>query len=183
MVMVDIWSTCYPEIVTASFATGYVAALGSANSIGRLGWAIASDKLGRKNTYTTFALSIPAVAGVPFLIGTAMESGSASAVPLAVFAGGSFFAISNYGGIFSVLPAYIADLYGQKHASAIHGAALTAWSASAFAGPLGLTQLRDHSETQAIDTLLVGIDPTKFAKAFGATLDSKAELRNCEQIG
>ena len=32
------------------------------------GWAIASDKIGRKNTYSTFALGIPMMAGTPFLI-------------------------------------------------------------------------------------------------------------------
>ena len=62
--------------------------------------------------------------------------------------------MSFYGGIFSVLPAYIADLYGQKHAGAIHGAALTAWAASAVCGPMGLARLRAHAEQSAIGDLL-----------------------------
>jgi nitrate/nitrite transporter NarK len=111
-IMTDIWSSALPEIVTASFATGYVATLGSANSFGRLTWGIASDKLGRKNTYTIFALGLPIMASVPYLITHSMEAVNPSAVPLGIFVGGSVFAIVNYGGIFTVLPAYIADMYG-----------------------------------------------------------------------
>jgi hypothetical protein len=35
-----------PEFVTASFAAGYVSALGGANALGRLGWALTSDDFG-----------------------------------------------------------------------------------------------------------------------------------------
>ena len=96
-IMMDIWAPAMPAVVTASFATGYVATLGSANSFGRLTWGAASDKLGRKNTYTVFALGLPVIAATPYLIEQSMESADPSVVPLAVFVGGSVFAITNYG--------------------------------------------------------------------------------------
>ena len=51
-----------------------------------------------------------------------------SLIPLMLFTGGTMAAITCYGGLFSVLPAYLADVFGQKHVGAIHGRALTAWS-------------------------------------------------------
>ncbi|GMH57002.1 hypothetical protein TrST_g9706 [Triparma strigata] len=179
MVMVDIWGAALPSVVTASFATGYVATLGSANAFGRLSWAVGSDFLGRKNSYSVMALGIPVMGSVPYLISTAIESGAAgqeSIVPLGVFVGGSVFAIANYGGIFSILPAYIADLYGSKYSSSIHGAALTAWSASAIAGPMGLAFLRSKAEREAIDDLAQNIDPAVFESTFGATFDNRESL-------
>ncbi|GMH48063.1 hypothetical protein TL16_g00206 [Triparma laevis f. inornata] len=179
MVMVDIWGAALPSIVTASFATGYVATLGSANAFGRLSWAVGSDFLGRKNAYSVMALGIPVMGSVPFLISNAIESNAAgveSVVPLGIFVGGSVFAIANYGGIFSILPAYIADLYGSKYSSSIHGAALTAWSASAVAGPMGLAFLRNKAEREAIDDLTANLDPTLFEQTFGATLEHKDSL-------
>lgn len=55
--------------------------------------------------------------------------------PLYVFIGTSMLALTFYGGVFSVLPAYLADVFGQKHVGAIHGRALTAWSAAAIGKP------------------------------------------------
>lgn len=44
--------------------------------------------------------------------------------------------------LWTVLPAYLADIFGQKHVGAIHGRQLTAWSAAALGGPLLLSKLR-----------------------------------------
>lgn len=73
---------------------------------------------------------------------------------LTAFYGSSVLAITFYGGIFSTLPAYIADLFGQKHTGAIHGKLLTAWAASAVVGPMGLAYLRNQSISNAIQDLL-----------------------------
>lgn len=48
-------------------------------------------------------------------------TGQVSATPLYLFCGSMMLGVSFYGGLFSVLPAYIADLFGQRHAGAIHG--------------------------------------------------------------
>ena len=104
-------------------------------AVGRFGWSALSDYIGRQNTYAIFGLGIPIVGFAPILCHTAVETsvnpGGSNALPmLLTFYGGSVLAITFYGGIFSVLPAYIADLFGQKHAGSIHGKALTAWAGS-----------------------------------------------------
>lgn len=98
---------------------------------------------------------------------------------LMTFYTGSVLAITFYGGIFSILPAYIADLFGQKHAGAIHGKALTAWAASAVAGPLGLAHLRSHSQHNAMEDLLHTIevhDASALERSFGCSVHDKATI-------
>ena len=48
-------------------------------------------------------------------------------MPTYLFVGGTTIMMTSYGGLFSVLPAYINDLFGTKHVGAIHGKALVAW--------------------------------------------------------
>jgi hypothetical protein len=50
------------------------------NMTGRLGWAAASDYLGRKSTYALFGLGIPICLAVPTL--TATVASNPSVVPL-----------------------------------------------------------------------------------------------------
>jgi len=140
-----------------------VSALGVGMALGRFGWSAVSDVLGRRNTYAVFGLGIPIVGMAPYLCHTAVDltsgGGGVSVWPyLMTFYGGSVLAITFYGGIFSVLPAYIADLFGQKHAGAIHGKALTAWASSAVAGPMGLAYLRSRSYDNALHDLLRTIE-------------------------
>lgn len=47
--------------------------------------------------------------------------------------------ISCYGGGFSCMPAYLADIFGGKHLSQIHGRILTAWGFAGIAGPIMIT--------------------------------------------
>jgi MFS family permease len=105
---------------------------------------------------------------------------------LGTFYCGSILALTFYGGVFSALPAYIADLFGQKHAGAIHGKLLTAWAASAVVGPMGLGYMRSYSISNAIEDLLNKIEvsdssissgssaaaatTTKFEQTFGCTI-------------
>ena len=44
--------------------------------------------------------------------------------------------ITCYGGGFSCMPAYLADLYGIRQLSTIHGRILTAWGLAGIAGPM-----------------------------------------------
>ena len=59
-----------------------------------------------------------------------------------------------YGGLFSVLPAYLADVFGPKHVGAIHGRALTAWSGAAIIGPSLMSFLRQRSYETAVRWVL-----------------------------
>lgn len=172
LMMTEIFAGAMPLIVTSAFATTFTAAVGAANAAGRLGWAVASDWLGRRRTFMIYALGIPVMAGVPYLTHHIADG----AHYLAIFYGGSILAISFYGGIFSVLPAYIADLFGQKHSGAIHGRALTAWAASAVAGPMGLAWLRRKEEMSAIDSLIQATPAHDFQKAFGVSIDKAGPL-------
>ena len=43
------------------------------------------------------------------------------------------------------MPAYLADLFGTKELSAIHGKILTAWGLAGIAGPLLLSWIKETS--------------------------------------
>lgn len=187
LMMTDIWAGVAPSVVTASFTTGYVSALGIGMAAGRFGWSALSDSLGRKNTYAIFGLGIPVVGLAPYLAHAAAdmalvgESNDAILPYLGVFYSGSILAITFYGGLFSALPAYIADLFGQKHAGAIHGKLLTAWAASAVVGPMGLGYMRNQSVSSAIKDLLETLDAeggaTEFEQSFGCSLEDTEAIQ------
>jgi hypothetical protein len=172
--MTDCFSTALPAVVTAGFAATYVAALSAANMSGRLGWSFASDFLGRKNTYYVFAAGIPTVLCLPAL--TEWAGAAPSLAPLVLFYGGTWLVVSFYGGVFSVLPAYLSDLFGPKHVGAIHGRLLTAWAAAAAGGPYLLAALRNRSYDIAVRDLAGQVDPDAFERTFGAPLDDLQEL-------
>jgi MFS family permease len=191
----DIWSGVAPSIVTASFTTGYVSTLGLGMAAGRFGWSFLSDYIGRQNTYAIFGLGIPILGLSPYLCHSAAAAHLGAITPstlalipslsdsavvpyLAAFYGGSVLAITMYGGIFSTLPAYIADLFGQKHAGAIHGKLLTAWAASAVVGPMGLAFLRSHAIDSAINDLLSKVEnKIAFTQAFGCSLEDTETIQ------
>eukprot|EP01126_Amoeba_proteus_P065018 TRINITY_DN9175_c0_g1_i2.p1 TRINITY_DN9175_c0_g1~~TRINITY_DN9175_c0_g1_i2.p1 ORF type:complete len:416 (+),score=71.82 TRINITY_DN9175_c0_g1_i2:157-1404(+) len=178
--MTEIFGASLPEIITGSFAASFVASLSAANMIGRLTWASVSDYTGRKNAYILFGLAIPILYMFPHVTGLITDS--SSIFPLFVFCGGTMMVVSFYGGLFSVLPAYIADLYGQKHVGAIHGRLLTAWSASALMGPMLLTWLRNASLHHHITQLTALCDPEIFQSKFGAPISKLPELLESKSI-
>jgi OFA family oxalate/formate antiporter-like MFS transporter len=47
--------------------------------------------------------------------------------------------MSCYGAGFSVIPAYLGDVFGTKQLGAIHGYILTAWAAAGMVGPVLLS--------------------------------------------
>jgi hypothetical protein len=47
-----------------------------------------------------------------------------------------------YGGGFATVPAYLADVFGTKYVSAVHGRLLTAWSAAGVLGPVLVNYMR-----------------------------------------
>lgn len=181
VMVTDIWAGIAPEVVTSTFATGYVSTLGIGMAVGRFGWSTLSDYFGRRNTYTLFSLGIPIVGLAPALTHAASMSGQdgTGVLPLlTAFYGGSVLAITFYGGIFSTLPAYIADLFGQKNSGAIHGKLLTAWAASAVVGPMGLAYMRSRSVEHGIVDLLNTVeDKGAFEQAFGCTLEDTDTIR------
>ena len=82
-----------------------------------------------------------------FALGTALYA----LVPLtgklgsvALFAACFCIILSMYGGGFATIPAYLADVFGTKYVSAVHGRLLTAWSVAGVLGP-GARELHPRS--------------------------------------
>jgi MFS family permease len=120
----------------AAVAAGFTALLSLFNIGGRFCWASLSDKLGRKRTYAVFfVLGGLLYASVP---------GSAAAGQLVLFVAACCVIISMYGGGFSTLPAYLADLFGTQMVGAIHGRLLTAWATAGIVGPVVVNYMRDY---------------------------------------
>jgi MFS family permease len=120
----------------AAIAAGFTGLLSLCNIGGRIAWASASDRFGRKITYAIF-----------FVLGFLLYS----AIPFAAQAGavGLFVAlfaviITMYGGGFATIPAYLADMFGTHHVGAIHGRLLTAWSTAGVLGPVLVNYIREY---------------------------------------
>ena len=52
--------------------------------------------------------------------------------------------LTMYGGGFSTIPAYLADMFGTHMVGAIHGRLLTAWSTAGVMGPMLVNYFHDH---------------------------------------
>ena len=119
----------------AGIAAGFAGLLSLFNIMGRFCWASLSDYIGRKNTYYTFLLL-----GVALycLAPTAAHMGS-QVLFVAIFC----IILSMYGGGFSTIPAYLADIFGTQFVGAIHGRLLTAWSAAGIIGPVVVNYIRE----------------------------------------
>jgi MFS family permease len=123
--------------VTAIAAAGFVGLLSLFNMGGRFIWASMSDFMGRKTTYFIFF-----VLGMVLYLALPSTAESLHSVPLFVLIAGVL--ISMYGGGFATIPAYLKDLFGGYHVSAIHGRLLTAWSTAGIVGPLIVNGILDH---------------------------------------
>jgi MFS family permease len=126
----------FPGRITAPAASGFVGLLSLANMIGRFFWSSTSDKIGRKPTYMIFfALGALLYLTVP----TAARLGS-----VVLFVSLYVVILSMYGGGFATIPAYLRDLFGTMHVSAIHGRLLTAWSTAGVVGPVLVNYIREY---------------------------------------
>jgi Nitrate/nitrite transporter len=119
----------------AAIAAGFAGLLSLFNIGGRFFWASLSDKIGRKNTYYAFfVIGIVLYAAAP----TLADMGSKA---LFVLAFGII--LSMYGGGFSTIPAYLADIFGTQFVGAIHGRLLTAWATAGIVGPVVVNYIRE----------------------------------------
>lgn len=124
--------------VTPTTAAGFVGLLSLFNMGGRVFWASISDFIGRKPTYMIFF----AVGAVLYWLLPVTSNQGLSSVPLFVLIAGLL--LSMYGGGFATIPAYLKDLFGSHHVTAIHGRLLTAWSTAGIVGPLIVNGILDH---------------------------------------
>lgn len=126
----------------ATIGAAFAALLSFFNIIGRFLWASLSDFLGRKRTYAVFFLL-----GI-LLYASAPGAGKAGSVALFV----TIFCVilTMYGGGFSTIPAYLADMFGTQFVGAIHGRLLTAWSTAGVLGPVLINYLREYQISQGV---------------------------------
>lgn len=173
--MTDTFSKFSPGVVSASFASTFVLLMSAGNVGGRLGWALFFDKFGPKPTFSIFTVgSVPLYLALPFCVSSAVTTGTAA--PVYGFSAASVLAISCMGGMYSLLPAYEAKIFGPKYVGAIHGRMMLASSGAAMVGgPLAIG-LRNHSERKALDSLLEQVDPVQFQETFQHPLSQANEL-------
>ena len=120
----------------AAVAGGFAALLSLFNIAGRFFWASMSDKFGRKMTYNIiFVLGIILYASLPWSAGMGSKL---------LFVGAACIIVSMYGGSFSTVPAYLADIFGTQFVGAIHGRVLTAWSTAGILGPVVVNYMREY---------------------------------------
>jgi len=120
----------------AGIAAGFTALLSLFNIGGRFFWASISDHLGRKLTYVIF-----------FVLGGVLYfsiPGSAASGSKLLFVSAFCVILSMYGGCFSTVPAYLADIFGTQMVGAIHGRLLTAWATAGIVGPVVVNYMRDY---------------------------------------
>lgn len=120
-------------------AAAVVSLISLFNAGGRLFWASSSDYIGRRNTYIVFfAVQVILFLAIPVL---------AVRHEWLLFESVLFLTFTMYGGGFSTIPAFLADIFGADNVGAIHGALLTAWSAAAVAGPVIITELSNRARS------------------------------------
>ena len=128
--------------VNAATAAGFVGLLSLFNMGGRFAWASASDWVGRKNTYFIFfALGAVLYVCVPHF---------AASGQIALFVLTYCVILSMYGGGFSTVPAYLADMFGTAYVGGIHGRLLTAWAAAGVVGPALVNYIRAYEVAHGV---------------------------------
>ena len=123
---------------TALQAGLFVSLISVFNACGRIFWASLSDFIGRRMTYITFFV-------VQFFLFLLIPKIAADG-EIILFEAAAFTVFTMYGGGFSTVPAFLADIFGEENVGAIHGALLTAWSAAAVVGPVIITQLSERAK-------------------------------------
>ena len=111
--------------MTPTAAASLVGIIGIFNGGGRIAWSTISDYLGRAQTYILFFI----IEIIAFYL--LAQTNSALTFQILIL-----LIITCYGGGFSCMPAYLADLYGIRQLSTIHGRILTAWGLAGIAGPM-----------------------------------------------
>jgi len=118
-----------------AIAASFVGLFSLLNIIGRFVWASLSDAIGRKGIYFVFF-----ILGIGMYVTAAVAADQKS---VGLFAIAICVIASMYGGGFSTVPAYLADMFGTQFVGAIHGRLLTAWSTAGILGPLLVNYLHD----------------------------------------
>ncbi|HPZ84162.1 MAG TPA: OFA family MFS transporter, partial [Thermogutta sp.] len=110
--------------VTAELAMAIFFAI--ANGLGRIGWGIISDFIGRKASLVLMLISQTAVMAAFFWL---------AQTPTLFFLGACWIGF-NFGGNFALFPAATADLFGNKNVGANYGWVFTSYGIGGIVGPI-----------------------------------------------
>lgn len=141
----------------AASAAGLVGLISLFNALGRIFWASLSDRIGRKNLY--YAIFI-----IGIVVYGLLPTWGHLGMPI-IFLVSICLILSMYGGGFSTVPAYLADIFGTQMVGAIHGRLITAWSVAGVVGPALIAGLRQFQINQGVAHNLV-YDITLYVMAF-----------------
>lgn len=120
-----------------------VGILGIFNGFGRLLWASLSDYIGRAKTFILLLIVSMVMVLILFFLQTTWLFALAMAILMTC-----------YGAGFSLLPAYLSDVFGTKELAALHGFILTAWAMAGLVGPILLSESYEISQSY-FATLLI----------------------------
>ena len=123
-------------------AAAMVGLIGLFNGGGRFIWSTVSDYIGRGRMYALFFL-MEIIAF--WQLGNTRDA--------FLFQAMIFLITSCSGGGFSVMPAYLTDLFGTRLLGAVHGRMLTAWAAAGIVGPMLVSWLRAQTGGYTIPLL------------------------------
>jgi len=120
----------------ASTGATIVSINGGFNLVGRLAFAVVSDKFGRKNCYIIMLVcQVIALGALPTLMENKNYPGFLALI---------WILTACYGGGFGCIPAFLCDMFGPSNIGAMHGIILTAWSIAGIAGGLLFTALYNN---------------------------------------
>lgn len=175
IMMISVASPMAQEVVglSAAAAAAMVGIMGIFNGGGRLGWAAASDYIGRPTVFMIF-----------FIIQIAAFFLLPSVTNALLFQVLILLVVSCYGGGFSNLPAFIGDLFGTKQLGAIHGYLLTTWSLGGVFGPMLVTQIKESTGSYIpVFYVFNGLILFAFLISILLRLDIKKAKRKLQQQG
>lgn len=168
IMMISVASPMAQDVVglSAAAAATMVGIMGIFNGGGRLGWATASDYIGRYNIFIIFfIIQIIAFAVLP------------NTTNALLFQALILLVVSCYGGGFSNLPAFIGDLFGTKQLGAIHGYLLTTWSLGGIIGPMLVNQIKAATDSYIpVFYVFLGL----ISLAFVISIMLRADIRKFE---
>jgi MFS transporter, OFA family, oxalate/formate antiporter len=127
-------------------AASVVGILAFFNCAGRIVWAAASDYIGRM---TSFAAML-GLSGVSLLLIPHAENPALFFVLAAIV-------YTCYGGGFGTMPATAGDYFGVRHAGAIYGAMIVAWSIAGVVGPLLAAKLIGENKDYTTAYTVIGV--------------------------
>lgn len=132
--------------MSAGGAATLVGVMGLFNGAGRILWAAASDKIGRRQTLIAIlALQGLALLAIPHVRGAALFYVLAAVIYLC------------YGGAFGTLPSSASSFFGLRHSGAIYGLMLIGWSIGGVAGPLLISWLVGDEGNYTLGFTVMGV--------------------------